>query len=121
MRKRGRNRMKKAEDIIKYGKVKKYGFKKDFEFNSIDIETVNNEIFLLGYHLNDIYNYTLENFFDVLNDIFINLVIRKIDSFMREMRFHRDAKDALSSSTFDPFVVQFLEAYSAGVNEYLKR
>jgi len=66
--------MKKAKDIIKYGKVKKYGFKKGFEFNSIDIETVNNEVFLIGYHLNDIYNYTLDNFFDVLNDIFIKSV-----------------------------------------------
>src|SRR5690606_10869071 len=43
-------------------------------FNSIDIETVNNEIFLLGYHLNDVYHYTLDNFFTVLNEILIKSV-----------------------------------------------
>lgn len=66
--------MKKATDIIKYGTVKKYGIKKKYLFNSIDIETVNNEMFLLGYHLNDVYNYTLDNFFDVINDILIKSV-----------------------------------------------
>lgn len=66
--------MKKAEDIIKYGVIKKYGIKKKYAFNSIDIETVNNEMFLLGYHLNDVYNYTLNNFFDTLNMILIKSV-----------------------------------------------
>lgn len=66
--------MKKAEDIIRYGKVKKYGFRKEYKFNSIDIETVNNEMFILGYHINDVYHYTLDNFFDVLNTILIKSV-----------------------------------------------
>lgn len=66
--------MKKPEDIKTYGKVKKYGFKKKYSFNSIDIETVDNEIFLLGYHLNDKYYYTLDNFFNTLNDLFIKSV-----------------------------------------------
>lgn len=66
--------MKKAEDIIKYGVVKKYGIKKKYAFNSIDIETINNEMFLLGYHLNDVYNYTLDDFFDTLNMILIKSV-----------------------------------------------
>ena len=66
--------MKKAEDIKKYGVIKKYGFRKKYVFNSIDIETINNEMFLLGYHINDKYYYTLDNFFEVLNKILINSV-----------------------------------------------
>src|SRR5690554_4973117 len=66
--------MKKASDIVKYGVVKKYGVKKKYAFNSIDIETVNNEMFLLGYYLNDVYYYTLENFFDVINNLLIKSV-----------------------------------------------
>lgn len=66
--------MKKAEDIKKYGVIKKYGFRKKYIFNSIDIETVDNEIFLLGYHLNDVYYYTLDNFFETLNNILIKSV-----------------------------------------------
>src|SRR5690606_38908395 len=67
-------KMKKASDIIKYGVIKKYGIKKKYAFNSIDIETIDNEIFLLGYHLNDVYYYTLENFFDTINNILIKSV-----------------------------------------------
>src|SRR5690606_13059094 len=66
--------MKKAEDIKTYGVIKKYGFRKKYAFNSIDIETVDNEIFLLGYHLNDVYYYTLNNFFEILNKILIKSV-----------------------------------------------
>ena len=66
--------MKNPEDIKTYGKVKKYGFKKSYKFNSIDIETVDNEIFLLGYHLNDKYYYTLNDFFNTLNELFIKSV-----------------------------------------------
>lgn len=103
--------MKKADDIIKYGKVKKYGFKKEFEFNSIDIETVNNEVFLLGYHLNDIYNYTLENFFDVLNDIFIKSV--------------QENRDILTWSRYDNhFIMKILLMTTLdndNINEVLKK
>src|SRR5690606_27052447 len=67
-------KMKKASDIIKYGVIKKYGIKKKYAFNSIDIETINNEMFLLGCHINDVYSYTLNNFFDVINDILIKSV-----------------------------------------------
>src|SRR5690606_25837933 len=66
--------MKKASDIIKYGVIKKYGIKKKYAFNSIDVETIDNEIFLLGYHLNDVYYYTLDNFFEILNKILIKSV-----------------------------------------------
>src|SRR5690606_28667969 len=68
------DKMKKATDIIKYGTIKKYGIKRKYLFNSIDIETVDNEIFLLGYHLNDEYHYTLNNFFEVINEILIKSV-----------------------------------------------
>src|SRR5690606_5930449 len=67
-------KMKKASDIIKYGVIKKYGIKKKYAFNSIDVETIDNEIFLLGYHLNDVYYYTLDNFFEILNMILIRSV-----------------------------------------------
>ena len=66
--------MKKAEDIKTYGVIKKFGFKKNYAFNSIDIETIDNEIFLLGYQLNDVYYYTLNNFFEILNKILIKSV-----------------------------------------------
>ncbi len=66
--------MKKASDIVKYGVIKKYGYKKKYKFNSIDIETVDNEMFLLGYHLNDSYYYTLNNFFETINKILIKSV-----------------------------------------------
>lgn len=103
--------MKKAQDIIKYGKVKKYGFKKEFEFNSIDIETVNNEVFLIGYHLNDIYNYTLDNFFDVLNNIFIKSV--------------QENRDILTWSRYDNhFIMKILlmaTLDSDNINEVLKK
>ncbi|MEM1973940.1 MAG: DNA polymerase [Thermoplasmata archaeon] len=66
--------MKKAKDILTYGVIKKYGFRKKYEFNSIDIETVNNEMFLLGYHLNDVYYYKLDNFFTTINNILIKSV-----------------------------------------------
>lgn len=79
--------MKKPEDIRKYGKIKKYGFRKDYKFNSIDIETVENELFLLGYHLNDKYYYTLENFFETINNILIKSV--------------QDNRDILTWSRYD--------------------
>lgn len=79
--------MKEAKDIIKYGKIKKYGFKKKYSFNSIDIETVDNELFILGYHLNDRYYYTLNNFFNVLNEILIKSV--------------QDNRDILTWSRYD--------------------
>src|SRR5690606_9802051 len=71
--------MKKAKDILTYGVIKKYGFRKKYEFNSIDIETVNNEMFLLGYHLNDVYYYTLDNFFTTINNILIKSVQENCD------------------------------------------
>ena len=66
--------MKEAKDIKKYGVIKKYGFRSNYAFNSIDIETVENEMFLLGYHLNDKYYYTLDKFFDTINNIMIKSV-----------------------------------------------
>lgn len=79
--------MKQAKDIIKYGKIKKYGFRKEYKFNSIDIETVENELFLLGYHLNDKYHYTLKNFFETINNILIKSV--------------QDNRDILTWSRYD--------------------
>ncbi len=66
--------LKQAKDILTYGVIKKYGYKKRYKFNSIDIETINNEMFLIGYHLNDIYYYNLDDFFNVINTLFIKSV-----------------------------------------------
>lgn len=66
--------MKQAKDILTYGVIKKYGYRKKYKFNSIDIETINNEMFLIGYHLNDNYYYSLDGFFDVINNLFIKSV-----------------------------------------------
>ena len=103
--------MKQAQDIIKYGKIKKYGFRSNYAFNSIDIETVNNEMFLLGYHLNDVYNYTLKNFFDTINDIMIKSV--------------QNNRDILTWSRYDNhFIMKTILMNTTGpneINEILKR
>jgi len=40
--------MKYASDIIKYGKIKPF-FDKTYSFNTIDIETIDNKLFMFGY------------------------------------------------------------------------
>ncbi len=67
-------KLKQAKDILTYGVIKKYGYRKKYKFNSIDIETINNEMFLIGYHLNDNYYYSLDDYFNVINTLFIKSV-----------------------------------------------
>lgn len=80
-------KLKQAKDILTYGVIKKYGYKKRYKFNSIDIETINNEMFLIGYHLNDNYYYSLDDFFNVINNLFIKSV--------------QDNRDILTWSRYD--------------------
>src|SRR5690554_6086038 len=96
--------MKKASDIVKYGVVKKYGVKKKYAFNSIDIETVNNEMFLLGYYLDDVYYYTLNNFFETIN----NLLIKSV----------QNNRDILTWSRYDNhFILKNILMSTLNVNE----
>ncbi len=62
--------MKLASDIVEWGKIKPY-FDKFYNFNSIDIETVENELFLIGSVVDNKYSYVLSNFFDNFHKILI--------------------------------------------------
>src|SRR5690606_1259360 len=62
---------KNPNNITNWGKIKPFKVKKKAKFNTIDIETIDNEIFLLGSIINDKYNYYLENFYQVINEIII--------------------------------------------------
>ena len=62
--------MKYAAQIIKWGKVKPF-FDKSYSFNTIDIETIDNDLFILGYtHFRKHYVY-YDNFFNHLHDFII--------------------------------------------------
>ncbi|MEM1973686.1 MAG: hypothetical protein QXN68_02730 [Thermoplasmata archaeon] len=70
--------MKQASEIIKWGKVKPF-LDKEYNFNSIDIETIDNELFLFGYIKDDMYYYKLDNFFNTFHDLIIDSVQSKHD------------------------------------------
>ena len=69
---------KRSQDIIKWGKLKPY-FDKTYDFNTIDIETVDNELFIFGYTSNNIYHYKLDNFYNVFHDFLIECIQNKKD------------------------------------------
>ena len=73
-------------DIKRYGKIKPY-FDKVYSFNSIDIETIDNELFLFGYIDNNKYKYTLDNFYNTFNDFLIKSI--------------QDRKDIVTWSKYD--------------------
>ena len=70
--------MKLADEIIKWGVIKPF-FDKTYKFNSIDVETVDNEMFIFGYVLNGKYYYTESDFFDVFHNLLIESVRTKSD------------------------------------------
>lgn len=70
--------MKLASDIIKWGVVKPF-FDKSYRFNSIDIETVDNELFILGFIKNGTYCHVEDNFYNVFNDLLLDSVRNKRD------------------------------------------
>ena len=62
-----------ADEIIEWGTLKPF-FDKTYNFNSIDIETIDNEIFMLGYIERGSYHYTLKDFYNTFNDLIIKSV-----------------------------------------------
>src|SRR5690606_592969 len=70
--------MKEAVDIIKWGRIKPY-FDKKYSFNTIDIETVDNELFLLGCTINNKYVYYLDDFYNNFHRLLIRSVQAKKD------------------------------------------
>ena len=70
--------MKLAQEIKKWGVIKPF-FDKTYKFNSIDIETVENELFIFGYVLNGKYYYTESDFFDVFHNLLIESIRSKSD------------------------------------------
>lgn len=69
---------KDSKDIKKYGKIKPF-FDKSYKFNSIDIETYNNELFILGSINKGKYSYVTDNFYDNLHKLLIDSVRDKYD------------------------------------------
>src|SRR6056297_613463 len=70
--------MKQANQIIKWGRLKPY-FDKSYQFNSIDIETIDNELFMFGCVKDGYHKYYLDKFYIALHE------------FMRDsMRTNRD-------------------------------
>ena len=70
--------MKEAKDIIKWGKIKPY-FDKKYSFNTIDIETVDNELFILGCTIDNTYYYYLDDFYNNFHKLLIRSAQMKKD------------------------------------------
>ena len=62
--------MKYADQIIQWGKVKPF-FDKSYNFNTIDIETIDNELFMLGYTLDGKHYINYDNFYNNLHNVMI--------------------------------------------------
>src|SRR5690554_6005658 len=70
--------MKLASEITKWGVIKPF-FDKTYNFNSIDIETVDNELFIFGYVLNDKYYYSESDFYEVFHQLLLESIRSKKD------------------------------------------
>lgn len=70
--------MKLASEIIKWGVIKPF-FDKSYSFNSIDVETVDNELFIFGYTLNGKYYYSEDKFYDVFHYLLLESIRNKRD------------------------------------------
>lgn len=70
--------MKLASEITKWGIIKPF-FDKTYDFNSIDIETVDNELFIFGYVLDGKYCYTENNFYEVFHELLLESIRSKKD------------------------------------------
>src|SRR5690606_38660378 len=70
--------MKKANEITKWGVIKPF-FDKTYSFNSIDIETVDNELFIFGYILNDKYYYSESDFYNIFHELLLESIRSKKD------------------------------------------
>ena len=70
--------MKYADQIIKWGRVKPF-FDKTYNFNTIDIETIDNKLFMLGYTLHKQHHVKYDNFYNHFHDLIIQSVQSKKD------------------------------------------
>jgi len=70
--------MKYADQIVKWGKIKPF-FDKSYHFNTIDIETIDNELFMFGYTLNKQHHVSFNNFYNKLHDMIIESIQAKKD------------------------------------------
>ena len=62
--------MKYAEQIIKWGRIKPF-FDKSYSFNTIDIETIDNNLFMFGYTNNGKHYIKLDTFYNTFHDLMI--------------------------------------------------
>lgn len=60
-------------EILTWGKIKPF-FKEFYRFNTIDIETIDNELFILGCTKKDKYYYYTDNFYNNFHDLLISSV-----------------------------------------------
>lgn len=70
--------MKRPSDILKYGRIKPF-FDKVYNFTTLDLETVENDLFMIGVSINNIYTYTLDNFYNFFHDYIIKCLQYKKD------------------------------------------
>jgi len=70
--------MKLASEIKKWGVIKPF-FDKTYDFNSIDIETVDNELFIFGYVMDGKYCYSENNFYEVFHELLLESIRSKKD------------------------------------------
>ena len=70
--------MKLASEITKWGVIKPF-FDKSYSFNSIDIETVDNELFIFGYVLDGKYHYSESDFYEVFHEFLLESIRNKKD------------------------------------------
>src|SRR5690554_6450402 len=70
--------MKLASEITKWGIIKPF-FDKTYNFNSIDVETVDNELFIFGYTLDGKYYYSESDFYNVFHELLLESIRNKHD------------------------------------------
>src|SRR5690554_638315 len=70
--------MKLASEIKKWGVIKPF-FDKSYKFNSIDVETVDNELFIFGYILDGKYYYSESDFYNVFHKLLLESIRSKKD------------------------------------------
>src|SRR5690554_708445 len=70
--------MKLASEITKWGVIKPF-FDTSYKFNSIDVETVDNELFIFGYILDGKYCYSESDFYEVFHQLLIESIRNKHD------------------------------------------
>src|SRR5690554_1907811 len=70
--------MKQANEIKKWGVIKPF-FDKSYNFNSIDVETVDNELFIFGYTLDGKYYYSESDFYNVFHELLLESIRNKHD------------------------------------------